>query len=148
MFQKPMLQDPRSRPIRHFVEVFRESRQIRTALLILLLGPDEHLRYFDFHEELGVEQRHLLGDLLALEVQQRSLLRRDAQRRENGRGGLVLFAGVLLENLDSQCLGHRQIAAANQLLNKLHQGLQQDVVEVGYTATSKHFILKSSHVLV
>ncbi len=57
-------------PIRHLVEVLGKTRQIRRLVLVLLLHPEEYLRDFNPLKQLGVQQRHLLCQLFALEVGQ------------------------------------------------------------------------------
>lgn len=115
-----------------------EGRQIGRALLVLLLGPDQHLGDLDLVEQLGVQQRHLFGDLRRLEVQQRGGRGHDGPRRQRHQAGLLqvfrLVQAHLLDVLYAQQLGHREVASADQLVHKVHQDFEQPERQVGTPA--------------
>ncbi len=77
-------------------------------------------------EEARIEERHLLGNVLRLEVEQRGGARGDAVAGQllpgtpGGGGELPISLAQLLVALLAQALGVRQVAPAHQLVDELH----------------------------
>lgn len=79
-------------------------------------------------EEARIEERHLLGNVLRLEVEQRRGACGDAVAGQllpgtpggSGGGELPISLAQLLVALLAQALGVRQVAPAHQLVDELH----------------------------
>lgn len=78
-------------PIRHLIKVLRELREMRRSFFTLLLRVDQHLGYVDFAKQLGVEQRHLGGNVRRLEIEQRRRIGDDRTAGQNFRVGRQVF---------------------------------------------------------
>lgn len=130
-----LAQNLRSCPVRHLVEVLRETRQIRRSFFALFLRPDQHFGYFDFLEQFGVEQRHLGGQIAGLEFQQRWRTRGDRpageRRRIGGLPALLLEEGDFVEDLLAQQFGADQLAGADQLVDELDENGEVLAAQVG-----------------